>query len=73
MGLKNQSPDAIATVLQRMRDTGSGRVRSLSPPVITTRPSVQGVWDPSIVYESFDLREARPAAAAAAPAAASAV
>lgn len=41
-----------------MRDTGSGRVRSLRPPVVTKRPSVQGVWDPSIVYESFELREA---------------
>ncbi len=31
-------------------------------------PSVQGVWDPSITYEGFKLREARLPAAPATPA-----
>ncbi len=47
----------LAITLQRMRDTASGRVRSLKRPVITSQPSVQGVWDPSMTFESFSMRE----------------
>jgi hypothetical protein len=54
-----------------MRDTASGRVRSLQRPVVSSHPSVQGVWDPSMTFGSFAMRESSVPAPAAAPPSAS--
>ena len=55
----NQSPEEIAAVVQRVRDASTGVVRRLSKPVTTHRPSIQGVWDPSVEYDGFKVREAK--------------
>jgi hypothetical protein len=61
--LKNSSAHEVAAALQRLRDSASGVGRSFLRPVATANPSVQGVWDPSVTYEGFAMREARPPAA----------
>jgi large subunit ribosomal protein L43 len=59
--LKNSSAVEVERVLRRLRDAASGARRRFGKPVTTTSgsPSVQGVWDPSITYEGFQLREAK--------------
>jgi hypothetical protein len=42
-----------------MRDTATGVSRRLNKPVVTSRPSVQGAYDPSVTYEGFELREGK--------------
>ena len=51
----------VERVLARLRDAASGARRGFGKPVTTTSgsPTVQGVWDPSITYEGFALREGK--------------
>ena len=72
--VKNRTAAEIERVLRRLRDAASGARRGFGKPVTTASgsPSVQGVWDPSITYAGFAIREARADAPKdAAPAAAS--
>ena len=55
--LKNQSPIEICTVMRRLRDLATAKRRSFRKPVQTMTPSVQGLWDASITYTGFELRE----------------
>jgi hypothetical protein len=57
--VKNKTAAEIAIVVQRARDSASGIGRKYTKPVITQSPSVQGVWDPSVTYEGFSIREAK--------------
>jgi len=57
--IKNRPPHYIEKVLERMRDAATGARRNLRDPVHTGAPSVQGVWDPSITYEGFSIRESK--------------
>ncbi len=67
VGVKNKGPEVIVTVAQRMRDSSTGIVRRLRKPVASQSPSIQGMWDPSVTYEGFEIREGKiPANAAAA-------
>lgn len=64
--MKNKDAIHVAEVVQSMRDCSTGVVRRLNKPVVTSRPTVQGAYDPSVTYEGFSLREGKiPAAAAA--------
>ena len=58
--LRNKAATDVATVLDALRDTATGRVRKFRQPVFSHVPSVQGVWDPSNSYEDFAMREATP-------------
>jgi len=57
--VKNKSSTEIAIIVQRARDSASGIGKKYTKPVITKSPSVQGVWDPSVTYEGFEIREAK--------------
>ncbi len=57
--LKNKSAGEVAAVLARLRDLATAARRSFRKPVATRVPTVQGMWDPSITYEGFELREAK--------------
>ena len=57
--VKNKTASEISIVVQRARDSASGIGRKYTKPVITQSPSVQGVWDPSVTYEGFSIREAK--------------
>ncbi len=59
--LKNSTAVEVQRVLRRLRDAASGARRRFGKPVTTSSgsPTVQGVWDPSIGYEGFIIREAR--------------
>ena len=57
--IKNRPPEYIGKVLERLRDAATGARRNLRDPVHTGAPSVQGVWDPSITYEGFSIRESK--------------
>jgi hypothetical protein len=60
--VKNRSPEEILTVMRRLRDLATAKRRSFRKPVQTHTPTVQGLWDASITYEGFELRETtRPA------------
>ena len=71
IGLKGFSPREVERVLARLRDAASGARRRFGKPVTTSSgsPTVQGIWDPSVTYDNFSIRESRVAAAAAAAAA----
>ncbi len=73
--MDNLGPEEIAVVVQRLRDASTGIVRKLHKPVTTGKPTVQGIWDPSVTYDGFQLREGKvpqaKAPASAAPAGAS--
>jgi len=60
--LKNRSAAEVAQAVQRARDSASGVSRRYGRPVATRTPTVQGAWDPSLTYEGFELREAKPEA-----------
>ena len=53
--LRNEDAEGVHAVLQALRDTATGRVRSLKRPVVSTHASVQGAWDPSVVYEGCTI------------------
>lgn len=55
--LKNQTADEIGLVMRRLRDAATAKRRSFRKPVQTTTPTVQGLWDASITYNGFELRE----------------
>ena len=57
--MKNADPATIATAVAAIRNVATGAVRSLSKPVISTHPSVQGHWDPTLVVTGMTIREAR--------------
>lgn len=57
--LKNRDVSAVLTTMHRLRDSATGARRSFKKPVQSHVPSVQGVWDPSVTYKGFDLRETR--------------
>lgn len=57
--VKNKAPAEVAGVMQRLRNAATASRRSFRKPVQGGTPSVQGVWDPSITYAGFALREAR--------------
>lgn len=57
--MKNLSSAEIAEVVQRLRDSSTGVVRKLQRPVATSKPSVQGIWDASITYSGFSMREGK--------------
>jgi len=57
--LKNRDAASVGGVLRRLRDSATGARRSFRRPVATHVPSVQGVWDPSITYTGFTLREGK--------------
>jgi hypothetical protein len=58
--LKNRGAAAVGAVLRKLRDSATGARRSFRKPVATHVPSVQGVWDPSITYKGFELRDGKP-------------
>ena len=72
LDVKGRSALQVADVVQRARDSASGVGRRYLKPVSTRNPTVQGVWDPSLTYEGFLMREAKAVAAGAAPGAAAA-
>lgn len=55
--LKNLTPNQIQEVALKLRNVATATNRDLSKPVSTSSPSVQGIWDPSITYEGFSIRE----------------
>lgn len=57
--VKNRDAGYVGEVLEGLRDAASGARRNLRKPVTTGSPSVQGVWDPSITYEGFSMRDAK--------------
>lgn len=59
VGLKNQPPEVIGTVLSQLRSISTATVRDLSTPVVSSNPSIQGPWDPSTTFDTFQLREGR--------------
>ena len=60
--LRNKPSEEVEEVLQALRDTATGGVRSLKRPVVSEHSSIQGVWDPSTAYDSFTIRIAPGAA-----------
>lgn len=60
--VKRRDANYINTVAQRLRDATTATIRDLAKPVISPRPSVQGVWSADLSYPSFTLREAKGAA-----------
>jgi hypothetical protein len=68
IGLKGFTAAEVERVLARLRDAASGARRRFGKPVTTSSGSatVQGVWDPSVTYDNFSLREARAGAGAGA-------
>lgn len=62
--VKNVSRKTVQRVMQRMRDSASGRARDLSRPIASRTPSIQGIWDPSVTFGVFSLREGKGPAAA---------
>jgi hypothetical protein len=59
VGMVGFTPQQVAKLLGRLRDTTTARRRTFRAPVVTASPSVQGVWDAGITYKGFELREAK--------------
>lgn len=59
VGMVGFTPQQVAKLLGRLRDTTTARRRTFRAPVVTSSPSVQGVWDAGITYKGFELREAK--------------
>lgn len=55
MTLKNMPPAAIPRVLEALRTVTTASVRDLGRPVVSSNASVQGPWDPSTTFDSFQL------------------
>jgi len=46
-------------VADKLRDSATGILKHYNKPVSSSKPSIQGVWDPSVSYEGFQLREGK--------------
>jgi hypothetical protein len=56
--VKNKPAKHILEVARELRDGTTATVRKLMKPVVTARPSVQGVWGPDVSHAAaFALRE----------------
>ncbi len=51
--------EEVAAVATKLRDSATAILKHYNKPVVTSIPSIQGVWDPSVTYEGFQLREGK--------------
>ena len=63
--LKNKSPEEVNVVFASLRNSATGVSRSLSKPVVSNHPSIQGVWDPSMQMAGDFQFQAAPTTGAA--------
>jgi hypothetical protein len=59
VGMVGFDKSEVLRLLGRLRDTTTARRRTFRAPVVTTAPSVQGVWDAGITYKGFELRDVK--------------
>lgn len=56
--VKREDAAGVALAAARLRDAATATVRHFRRPVITRRPTVQGVWGPDVVHAPVVLRTA---------------
>lgn len=55
--VKKRPPNQVAAMAKGLCDSTTATIRHLARPVVTPRPSVQGVWSPDMAFTTFTLRE----------------
>ncbi|DBA03545.1 TPA: hypothetical protein N0F65_011446 [Lagenidium giganteum] len=53
--VKNQDEKFVLQMMQRLRDTSGRKMTKMKRPVISKRPSVQGIWQPDIKFPEFKI------------------
>ncbi|TYZ57615.1 hypothetical protein PybrP1_007397 [[Pythium] brassicae (nom. inval.)] len=53
--VKNQEVDFVMAQLERLRNTSGRKMTKMKRPVITTRPTIQGIWQPDLDFPDFKI------------------
>jgi large subunit ribosomal protein L43 len=53
--VKNQEIKFVLEHLQRLRDTSGRKMTALKKPVISKRPTIQGIWQHDLEFPDFQI------------------
>lgn len=54
--LSNKSGSEVLDMFHTLRDSKGAKDRFYKKTVISTRPSIQGTWDPSTIFPDFTIK-----------------
>uniref|UniRef100_M4BMG1 Large ribosomal subunit protein mL43 n=1 Tax=Hyaloperonospora arabidopsidis (strain Emoy2) TaxID=559515 RepID=M4BMG1_HYAAE len=55
--LKNQDIPFILKQLERLRNSSGRKMTPMKKPVISKRPTIQGIWQPDLVFPEFKISD----------------
>ncbi|KAF1330890.1 hypothetical protein FI667_g2587, partial [Globisporangium splendens] len=53
--VKNQDIDFVMKQLERMRNSSGRKMTAMKKPVISKRPTIQGIWQPDLEFPDFKI------------------
>jgi len=61
--LRNKSPNQILDLVELLRNTSGHKVTQFKVPVVSKKPSIQGMWQPGVTQNvKFEIKAENPAA-----------
>ncbi|CAI5743829.1 unnamed protein product [Peronospora destructor] len=57
MDIKNQDIKFIMKQLNRLRDSSGRKMTHIKKPVISKRPTIQGIWQPDLDFPEFKISD----------------